>query len=528
MKYLQGSSSHIILIIGFSLLLYIPGLNVPGLGGSSELRYAAVTREMLEDGHWIVPYFHGEIYVHKPPLYFWTAALLSEAGGTVTETTARLPSVLSAVGTVLVTYFLGRSLFGPRAGLLAALMLACSPKFHSYAHAVRLDVMHTFFFTLSLALFYYGYTNKQRLHLVLAGLALGLMALNKGPLTLYFPMAVIFFYLVYCRDLRFLVSKDCLLGVVALLATVLAWAVPAYMEGGSNYINLFYENNCALYAEKDREWDVPLEYLGDVFVGGAPWSLLLPLVLYSYFWKERRSREMTFLLIWVLVIFVSFSLTFQRRSPYILPLFPALIIVVASYIDRRLGENPLKWTYSVLLYVLAVGVGLLAGMIANNPDVDRQVLMITVGFLVLLSIVVIVASIRHKTLYVLLVASLVTLGVCAISQDVYIKPKVRQGVYDKVFCKEVSGMLKPGVPLGVYQHLSVRFAFYFYTDTQIIFIHDEKEFAEFFNSSEDAYCLVSPDVYPALSGLISSLPAKELVSGKKKYMLVSKTKRRVQ
>ncbi|MEE9585242.1 MAG: glycosyltransferase family 39 protein, partial [Candidatus Brocadiales bacterium] len=319
MKYLQGSSSHILILVMFCFLLYLPRLGTTSLLGTSELRYAQVSKEMLEDGHWVVPYFRGEVYCNKPPLFFWTVALLSKAVGEVTETTARLPSVVCAIGIVLVTYFLGKNLYGWRAGLMAALMLACFPKIHTYTREVRLDVMHTFFMTSALASFYYGYTYKQRRYLLLAGFAMGLMVLNKGPLALYFPPAIIFFYLAYCRDLRFLVSKDCLLGVFVLLITLLAWAIPAYLEGGNSYVEGFRMCNFTRFVVREKEWDVPLEYLGDVFAGAAPWSFLFPLVIYKYFSGGRSSKETTFLLIWFTIVFVFFCLSFQRRSPYIMP-----------------------------------------------------------------------------------------------------------------------------------------------------------------------------------------------------------------
>lgn len=336
MKYSQSSSAHIIILITFMSLLYLPCLGTPSLSGSSELRYAEVAKETLEDGHWVVPYFNGEIYYHKPPLFFCIVALLSKATGSITEVTARLPSVLGAFGTVLVTYSLGKSLFGRRAGLLAALILACTPKFYHYTRAVRLDVVYTFFVTSALASFYYGYTYKQRTYLFLSGSMIALAALTKGPLTLYFPAAIIFLYLAYCHDLRFLVSRNCLLGVVVLLLTILVWVIPACMEGGCNYINGFIPNNITKYATKSAEWDVPLEYLGDVFIGAAPWALFFPMVLYHYFSSGARHKETTFLLIWMSVIFLSFCLTFERRSPYLLPIYPALSIMIASYFDTHL------------------------------------------------------------------------------------------------------------------------------------------------------------------------------------------------
>lgn len=525
MKYIQSSGAHIIMLIIFMSLLYLPCLGTPGISRTAELRYAEVAKETFEDGHWVIPYFNGEVYYHKPPLFFCTVALLSKATGTVTEVTARLPSVLGAFGTVLVTYFLGKSLFGSRAGLMAALILACTPKFHHYARAVRLDVMYTFFITSALASFYYGYMYKQRTYLFLSGAMIALAALTKGPLILYFPAATIFFYLAYCHDLRFLVSRDCLLGVVVLLLTVLAWAIPAYMEGGSNYINGFIPNNITKYATKSAEWDAPLEYLGDVFIGAAPWAFLFPLVLYNYFSNRRGHKGTTFLLIWVSVTFLSFCLTFERKSTYLLPIYPALSITIASYFDMHLGGRKTMTQlemFSAAVYSLAIGVGLLTGKIANSPAIGLHYVIITTLMCITLLATVAFLSIHSKSLYALFVSSLISLSVCAFSQNVYFIPKISEELSPKALCKEIRGLINDDAPLGIYKEPKLRYAFRFYADINTDSFATEGSLARFLDSSERAYCLMRLTDYRFLRKHNLSSPAKELTSNKKRYVLVFK------
>ncbi|MFQ5957344.1 MAG: ArnT family glycosyltransferase, partial [Candidatus Brocadiales bacterium] len=100
-----------IILVLLCLTLYIPNLGGRDLWCGRETLYAEIARETLLDGHWFVPYFNGEIYYNKPPLYFWLIALVSIPVGDVTEFTLRLPSALSALGTVLVVYFLGKRLY---------------------------------------------------------------------------------------------------------------------------------------------------------------------------------------------------------------------------------------------------------------------------------------------------------------------------------------------------------------------------------------------------------------------------------
>src|SRR5207247_121327 len=91
-----------------------------------EGRNAEVAREMLALGQWSVPHYNGLPYLDKPVLLFWMIAAAFRALG-VSELAARLPSVVGALATVLLTYDLVRVLAGRRRALLAAAVLATAP-----------------------------------------------------------------------------------------------------------------------------------------------------------------------------------------------------------------------------------------------------------------------------------------------------------------------------------------------------------------------------------------------------------------
>ncbi|HEV8674513.1 MAG TPA: glycosyltransferase family 39 protein, partial [Methylomirabilota bacterium] len=123
------------LVLGLGLALYLPALGVEILRSPLEVKYALVAREMLHGSSpLLVPHLFGVLYPDKPPLYFWvTAAFGWLAGGEVRELTARLPAALAAIAGLLLVYRLGADLFGPRAGLLSACILATANLFFWYA-----------------------------------------------------------------------------------------------------------------------------------------------------------------------------------------------------------------------------------------------------------------------------------------------------------------------------------------------------------------------------------------------------------
>ncbi|MEE9584417.1 MAG: glycosyltransferase family 39 protein, partial [Candidatus Brocadiales bacterium] len=258
------------------MILYIPNLGGRDLWCGRETLYAEVARDMLLNGHWFVPHFNGEIYFNKPPLYFWLIALISMPVGDVTEFTLRLPSALSALGTVLVVYFLGKRLYGARTGFLAGVILASSPGFHKYACVAKLEAPLCLFITASIAAFYVGLTtssNKRR-YFLWGWFLMGLAMLTKG-LGVVLIAPVIFLYLLSRRELRRVWETEPVLGGLILLATMMAWLVPGYVSGGPEYIHSLVEH-FSHHVGQSPKYMKPFYYITESFVGTLPWSLVLP------------------------------------------------------------------------------------------------------------------------------------------------------------------------------------------------------------------------------------------------------------
>src|SRR5262249_41888655 len=127
--------------------LFLPAVGQRTIFISDEARYALLARNMVEQGHWLVPHIDREVHMEKPPLFMWAIALLSLPTRDVSELTATLPAALSAIGGVAGTFLLGRRLFGGVGGFLAAVILAAAPGYFSLA-TVGLARMTVAFFIL--------------------------------------------------------------------------------------------------------------------------------------------------------------------------------------------------------------------------------------------------------------------------------------------------------------------------------------------------------------------------------------------
>src|SRR5207244_158668 len=139
-------------------------------------------------GQWSVPHYNGLPYLDKPVLLFWMIAAAFRALG-VSELAARLPSALGALATVLFTYDLVRVLAGRRRALLAATVLATAPIVLAYARLVIFDMPLTALVTAALDCLVRARTEGNAWRwLPLAGLAMGLATLTKGPVGIAVPL----------------------------------------------------------------------------------------------------------------------------------------------------------------------------------------------------------------------------------------------------------------------------------------------------------------------------------------------------
>ena len=108
-----------------------------------EARQAVLARDILEHGRWLAPQIRDEPNMHKPPLYRWSIAVASLPAGRVTELTAAIPSLVSALAGVAGVVQIGRLLWGWPTGLLAGLILATTPTYFENSHRVLPDMMMT-------------------------------------------------------------------------------------------------------------------------------------------------------------------------------------------------------------------------------------------------------------------------------------------------------------------------------------------------------------------------------------------------
>lgn len=421
---------------GIALIILCLAVYVPGLKGlppvdRDECRFAQASRQMLEaatlppdqldkrvdaQGHpigrhaggWAVPMYDGKPRLNKPPLVYWlqSASVYILTGGNTADDAIwmyRVPSVLSAILSVLLTWRLGIKMGSPFAGFLAAAMLAVCPMFVWDAHQARSDQLLTATVVASMYFLWHIWSTRRTppslpRQLLNAGgfwICFGLSMLAKGPVstTLIAVMWLAFCFVPYFltprasrRDqpspIAWLKLTHPILGLVILAAMLVPWLMAIDSAFGlARFTKLvtdeFFVRATAGASEGHFAppgthtvlmallfWPGCALALGGVFAGWRSWRTAHRGGLAAQRASTRdpstnfvsgihppshgtNADANLFLLTWVVPMWILFELSLAKLPHYTMPLYPALALLSARFlmhlaeVDRCLKQQML-------------------------------------------------------------------------------------------------------------------------------------------------------------------------------------------
>jgi 4-amino-4-deoxy-L-arabinose transferase-like glycosyltransferase len=341
-------------------LVWLTSLSGRPLFNPDEGRYAEIPREMLQSGDWVVPHLNGLAYIEKPPLQYWATAAAYRLFG-VNEFSARLYMALTALAGAALAGFLAARLFGVEAGWRAAAILSAMFMFVVLGQLITLDMSLTFWMTVSLAGFLLGQvpgpTQRRWMLLAWAGAACGV--LTKGLVAAAIPAAVLVIYSLWSRDFSPWRKLHPALGAPLFLAITVPWHWLAARRLDDFLQFFFVHEHFARYLTPSADRQEPWWFFGWVFLAGTvPWTVPALRVVISG-WRAPASpgqfRPTLFLWIWVIFICVFFSLSDSKLMPYILPVIPALAVLIASLPAAALKRDLLVTSILTTAVALALG-----------------------------------------------------------------------------------------------------------------------------------------------------------------------------
>jgi 4-amino-4-deoxy-L-arabinose transferase-like glycosyltransferase len=354
------------LAIGFILAsLYVLGVRT--LVPPDEGRYAEMAREMFASGDWITTRLNGIKYFEKPPLQTWMNALSFAAFG-LGEWQARLWTGISGIAGVLLTAYAGSRVFGRRAGFYAALVLGSCFYWVACSQINSLDMSLSGMMTLALCALLVAQhddaTERERRNWMLAcwaGMALSVLA--KGLIGVVLPGAILVFYTLFARDWNIWKRLHIGKGLLLFFALAAPWFVLVALKNPEQphffFVHEHFDRFLLKEHHREAAWWIFLALLA---VGSVPWVGVLLQSLALAAKREpagaapQRFRPALLLLVWIVFIILFFTKSSSKLPGYIVPVFPAVALLVANYLE--VGTRASRMLTAGLTALL--GVALLA------------------------------------------------------------------------------------------------------------------------------------------------------------------------
>lgn len=508
-------------------LLYLPALGAHDLWNPDEARYAEVAREMAARGSWLIPYLNGEVYGHKPPLFFWAILAAGAPFGGVNETAARLPSAVAAIATLLLTFSIASRLLGRRAAWLAVAALGTCWTVLFRARFGQIDMLLTALVTLAVWCWVRGWTENRpgfyRGFFAVTGIA----TVTKGPAGMLPPLLAVIAFLALTRRGRDLKRLRVGRGLLLWAAVVLVWLVPAGIAGGEEYWQgLVFEQNLTRFANPWHHHK-PFYYFPTVIPGDFfPWSLLLPAALVAG-WRglvrpwgvaapesrspapgmdaeaghgRRAADGFLFALSWVVVTVLFFSLSPAKRSVYVLTMYPGLALIVGAGLDRIAAANLRRaWLVVPCALVGLIGLGGAAALAVagrGRPELallGGSFLWVAVAALAALGLAGVAAAYPAARRRPAATAAALTAGMAALALAAAVHLLPAFDVYKSArrISETLLELSAPGEPYGIFPHLDEGLVFY--TGRPAVPVHDEAGLHAFLARPGRVWLLIERD-----------------------------------
>ncbi|MCX8110718.1 MAG: glycosyltransferase family 39 protein [Syntrophorhabdaceae bacterium] len=330
--------------------MMLPGLSIRSLWGS-EGRWAVIAREMMESGNYFLPTINGMVYFDKPLLSYWVIIPFSLKSG-VTESAVRMPSALSGILACIIVFLIGKRLFDSKTGFISGILLLTTVMFLFWARHGSADMFNLLFIWIMFLFFTTGGIEGRFLNLMAIYIAGAISSFFKGPA----GASVVFFSICFYSFILLLINlqqrglfyKNVKEEFLKQFRWVASWRgmtsisigvgvffillfLPVWITGSWESVRLMWRENIERFFRPFDHIEPAYAYIKHIAVFTLPWTIL---VAASFFriknlWREWSGR---YIILVSSGIFIFFLLSGSRRSYYILPLIPGLMIIVGKMI----------------------------------------------------------------------------------------------------------------------------------------------------------------------------------------------------
>jgi 4-amino-4-deoxy-L-arabinose transferase-like glycosyltransferase len=364
-------------LVLISLLAFLPGFfQIPPVD-RDEAYFAQATKQMIETGDYVDIRYQDDVRYRKPVGIYWlqagvvnTARALGVPNALTTIWLYRVPSLIGAIGGMLATYWCALAFVSRRGAVLAALMMATSTILGAEARLAKTDAVLLLTIVVAMSVLARVYLAKRRggarpewglPAIFWTAIAAGILI--KGPLIVMVAGLAVVTLSIMDRSARWLLALRPLPGIAWLLLLALPWFIAIYTRVGSQFLIGSVGNDMLSKVASSQETHgaPPGLYFILFFATFFPASMLAGLAAPAV-WAVRREPAARFLLAWLVPSWIVFELVVTKLPHYVLPLYPAIAILIAGAVETKvLSRRPwlvrgVMWWFLVPIIISIIAV----------------------------------------------------------------------------------------------------------------------------------------------------------------------------